>query len=96
MVKLLMASHVDLFADENALKKAIYFHGNDLMTQGYLLSVAMGQVEEGAQMIEFAQNWQAPKCPVTGDSLIAEGYVTGPDLGQELKRRESEWLEEVI
>ena len=96
IIKLQMASYAQLYADERALKKAIYYHGNDLMVQGYFLGVAMGQVEQSAQMIDFAQNWQAPKCPVTGATLMAEGYVTGPDLGQELKRREEEWLEGVV
>ena len=96
IIKLQMASYAQLYADERALKKAIYYHGNDLMVQGYFLGVAMGQVEQSAQMIDFAQNWQAPKCPVTGATLMAEGYVTGPDLGQELKRREEEWLEDVV
>ena len=96
IIKLLVASSACLFDDERALKKAIYHHGNDLMTQGYLLSVAMGSTSHDSQMVEFAQNWKAPKCPVTGDSLITEGYVTGPDLGQELKRREAEWLDEVL
>ena len=95
-VKLLMTSCRDLFVDERAIKKAIYYHGNDLMTQGYLLNVAMGEVEEDENMIDFAKNWQAPKCPINGQSLMKEGYVTGPDLGQELKRREAEWLEKVL
>ncbi len=96
IIKLQMASRAELYGDERALKKAIYYHGNDLMTQGYLLGVAIGQVERSAEMIDFAQNWQAPKCPITGETLMAEGYVTGPDLGQELKRREEEWLDGVV
>ena len=96
LVKLEMAFNPVFYADEKAVKKAIFHHGNELMLQGYLLLIANGQVEEDHAMIDTLQNWQAPQCPITGDMLIAEGYVTGPDLGQELTRRQEEWLESII
>ena len=96
LVKLEMVQHPHFYADEKALKKAIYYHGNNLMTQGLMLSIALGQASENAEVINFAQNWQAPKCPITGEMLIKDGYQTGPELGQELARRKEEWLEGVL
>lgn len=96
LVKLEMAYNPMWYQDERALKKAIYHHGRDLMMQGYLLLIASGHLKEQASLIDILQNWQAPDCPITGEQLIAEGYVTGPDLGQELGRRKEEWLESVV
>ena len=92
LIKLDMVTRSDFYHDERALKKAIFYHGNDLLLQGYLFAAATGQVEEDHSKIDLIQNWQAPECPITGETLIAEGYQTGPELGQELKRRQEEWL----
>ena len=96
LVKLEMVKTNNFFDDQKSLKRAIFYHGNDLLVQGYLLAVAMGRAYEDSQMFDIARTWQAPDCPVNGQMLIAEGYQTGPDLGQELERRREEWLEEVL
>lgn len=93
LVKLGMAYDGALYVDEKALKKAIFYHGNELLLQGYLLLVANGQIQEDNTLLGVLKNWQAPKCPVTGEDLLSEGYQTGPELGQELARRQEEWLE---
>ena len=94
LVKLDMAYDTALYADDKALKKAIFYHGNDLLLQGYLLLAANGQVKVDRTLIDILKNWQAPACPITGEDLLAEGYQTGPELGQELVRRQEEWLKE--
>ncbi len=96
LVKLVMATRSELFSDEKSLKKAIFYHGNDLMLQGYLIYLAQENLASDQALLEILKNWQAPECPITGDALIAEGYVTGPDLGQEFERRREEWLDSVI
>ena len=96
IIKLEMIFSPELYGDEKSLKRAIFHHGNELVLQGYLLNVACGQVEAQKSMIEFAKNWQAPECPITGESLLAQGFETGPALGQELARRQEEWLEEIL
>ena len=80
--------------DEKAVKKAIFYHGNEMILQGYLVMVAKGEMKEDERIIDILENWQAPTCPITGQDLIAEGYKTGPELGQELTRRQEEWLED--
>jgi poly(A) polymerase len=96
LVKLEMVKTNDFFADKKSLKRAIFYHGNELLVQGYLLALAMGRAYEDSEMFDLALNWQAPECPINGEMLIAEGYQTGPDLGQELERRREEWLDEVL
>jgi poly(A) polymerase len=96
LVKLEMAFNPVWYATEKILKKAIYHHGNALMLQGYLLICANNDSEVDDGSLGILKNWQAPKCPITGEMLIKEGYVTGPDLGQELSRRKEEWLDEVL
>jgi hypothetical protein len=61
-----------------------------------LLICANKGSEVDERLLDILKNWQAPECPITGEMLIKEGYVTGPDLGQELSRRQEEWLEDII
>lgn len=96
IVKMDMAVRSVSYDNERALKKAIFHHGNQLLLQGYLLMIARGDAQKDRGMIEMVTNWQAPECPISGKDLITEGYQTGPELGQELERRQEEWLEEVI
>lgn len=95
IIKLEMGMTATFYDDKKSLKKAIFYHGNNLLMQGYLLNLAKGQGEEKADMVDIIQNWQAPKCPINGAALMKEGFVTGPDLGAELKRRTEEWLETI-
>ena len=80
--------------DEKAIKKAIFYHGNEMVMQGYLVMVTKGELKEDEGIIDILKNWQAPTCPITGQELIAEGYQTGPELVQELARRQEEWLKD--
>ncbi len=96
MIKLIATLSGDLYKDMKALKKAVFYHGNDLILQGYLLSGALERVNITEGFIEVLKNWKAPKFPVTGNDLMKEGYQTGPELGEELMRRKEEWLEEEI
>ncbi len=96
IIKLDMVAAAAFYQDEKSLKKKIFQHGNGLLMQGYLLSLAKGQGIENLEMIEIIKNWRAPKCPINGDTLIKEGFVTGPDLGIELQRRTDEWLDKVL
>jgi poly(A) polymerase len=96
LVKLEMAFNPIWYQDARSLKKAIYHHGRDLMLQGYMLLLAAGKLDQDKALLDIIQHWPIPECPITGEQLMAEGYVTGPDLGQELERRKEEWLESVV
>jgi len=96
LIKLEMATNPEFYADEKAIKKAIFYHDNELLIQGYLLLCATKSVAIDKALFDILKNWQAPICPITGETLLAEGFQTGPELGIELKRRTEEWLEAVI
>ena len=96
LIKLEMVMNENFFQNEKTLKKAIFYHGNELLVQGYLLKLAKEGISEDKDLLDIVKNWQAPECPITGETLLAEGYQTGPELGQELARRQEEWIEEVI
>jgi len=78
-------------SDEKSVKKLIYFYGNEIASQTLQI-----QNCEDQKALEIAKNWQAPEFAITGDDLKKEGYKSGPELGEELKRREEEWLKEVL
>ncbi|NQZ14671.1 MAG: CCA tRNA nucleotidyltransferase [Alphaproteobacteria bacterium] len=82
------------FSNEKFVKKAIFYHGNALLLQGYLLSIATGSIQEEEGLADIIAHWQAPECPITGQTLIDEGYETSPELGRELEYRQEEWLDE--
>ncbi|MEM9469998.1 MAG: CCA tRNA nucleotidyltransferase [Pseudomonadota bacterium] len=96
IVKLENITQESLFADEKAIKKAMFYHGRDLVLQGYLLLLAQGKIKEDKKLIDLIQTWNIPECPITGETLLAEGYKTGPELGRELELRQEEWLEENV
>lgn len=96
LIKLEMATNPEFYADEKAIKKAIFYHGNELLVQGYLLGCAIRGNHANETLFDVLKNWQAQTCPITGETLLAEGFQTGPELGIELKRRTEEWLEESI
>lgn len=93
LVKLEMVSQSNFFKDNKNIKKAIYHHGRDLIVQGYLLTMSKGDVQDQKSTMDILLNWEPPECPITGATLLAEGYKTGPELGQELARRQEEWIE---
>ncbi|HPF79234.1 MAG TPA: CCA tRNA nucleotidyltransferase [Alphaproteobacteria bacterium] len=96
LIKYDMVMNGDFYKSAKTLKKAIFHHGNDLMLQGYLLMTAKGAIQEDKTLMDILRDWRAPECPITGETLIAEGYKTGPELGVELARRQEEWLDQEI
>lgn len=73
---------------ENEVKKAVYYHGNAMTLQALQLLGC-----NDVQLLQLAENWQAPACPHTGEELIKAGHKPGPELGKKLKALEQEWLE---
>ena len=45
------------------------------------------------RMINFLENLDVPKFPISGDYLKNLGYKTGPELGDKLKLLEKQWIE---
>lgn len=45
-----------------------------------------------AKLVRLAEDATIPVFPITGKDLLKEGFKAGPDLGQELKKREAKWI----
>lgn len=78
--------------DDKAIKRLIYYRGNNMAREIYALWCVQKNKEPQAALLDVLARWQAPKFPLTGEDLIAQGYQPGPELGQKLKELEAAWL----
>ncbi|WP_370676357.1 CCA tRNA nucleotidyltransferase [Pleomorphomonas sp. PLEO] len=78
--------------DEAAVRLAVFRAGNEVASAALLLAVARAGHDLDIDLLLLARDLQLPKSPVTAAGLIAEGYVPGPALGAELRRREAAWI----
>lgn len=81
--------------DEQTLKQVMYYHGRDVARHAFTIQHAHGEIPDHfiVQGQDILAHWDIPVFPITGDDLIAQGYSPGKALGEELKRREQEWVE---
>ncbi|MDG1438600.1 MAG: CCA tRNA nucleotidyltransferase [Emcibacteraceae bacterium] len=70
------------------LRRMIYIYGKDVVIHNLLKS---GDLD--AKALYYINDYQIPEMPHTGKDLIAEGWKTGRDMGEELKRREQAWID---
>lgn len=96
IIRLEAICHRTFFEDEKMVKRSMVKNGRDLTLQGYLLLSAQEQIDDDKAVLDLIKNWDIPECPITGETLLNEGYATGPELGQELERRKEEWLEQIL
>jgi len=84
----------DLSCD-HTLKCALYKCGRTATAQALVIALAYDELNnvEGAAALGIIKNWDIPNFPLSGDDLIAEGFESGPALGQELAKREQAWIE---
>lgn len=78
--------------DAVAIKEAVYRAGNEVAFDALLLAAATSRSEAPADLVDLARHFAAPPFPVTASLLMAEGYAPGPALGEELRRREADWI----
>ena len=81
--------------DDHAVKVAVYKYGRVPTAQALMIELANDQVMNGyaPTALDIIQNWDVPTFPITGEDLIKEGIKPGPELGQELERREQAWID---
>jgi poly(A) polymerase len=81
--------------DERAVRLSVYRVGNEVTLGALLLAAATadGPLSPHAQI---AASWRAPRFPVTGRRLVAEGWRPGPDLGRRLAELEAAWIDETF
>ncbi len=79
-----------------ALKAALYRLGPRL----YLGHILLAWASSGAAAndvawtsgVDLLRSWPRPQFPISGADLIAEGWTSGPALGNQLRRLEEEWI----
>lgn len=84
----------DLSCD-HAVRRSIYRFGRSITAQALIIELVQDRVMNGyaPRALEVIQTWDVPMFPTSGEDLMKDGFAQGPELGQELRRLEDEWVE---
>ncbi len=81
---------------ENEQRRILYSVGEQAWRDGAALNWARSRasLQDSAwkRMLSLPNRWPTPKFPLNGRDLLAAGFSSGPDVGQELKRLEDFWI----
>ncbi|WP_181702567.1 CCA tRNA nucleotidyltransferase [Chthonobacter albigriseus] len=82
-----------LWADPvtQAVKEAVYRAGNTVVVGALIHSAARSGAALPATF-GIAKDWAAPRFPITGADLVAQGMEPGPELGKRLRSLEEAWI----
>lgn len=83
---------IALRMDETTVRLAVVRTGNEVAFAALLLAAADKGKEPALDLVRLASDFKPPRSPITAARLMAEGYVPGPLLGAELRRREAAWI----
>ncbi len=77
------------------VKVAVYKQGRTPTAYALMIELATDRVNavQAKSALDIIQNWDVPDFPVSGQDLLIKGFKPGPDLGAELERLESQWIE---
>jgi poly(A) polymerase len=64
----------------------------DMVRLGWARSTERLGAKAWGALLAFADEWAIPRFPLSGRDLLARGFKSGPDLGQELSRLEDWWI----
>ncbi len=78
--------------DEATARLVVVRAGNEVASAALILAAAEQGCDPKANLAQIARDFCPPESPVTAARLMAEGYVPGPGLGAELRRREAVWI----
>ena len=82
------------FLKEN-IKKLIYFSNKDYVRDLILFSVCTNnniKIDTVETLLDYLNNCEIPKFPLSWDYLKEQGYETGQILGNKLKSLEEQWI----
>lgn len=88
----LWADEIAMRMDETTIRRAVVRGGNEVAFAALLLAGASNGQEPTVDLVRLAGDFKPPRSPITAARLMAEGYVPGPLLGAELRRREAAWI----
>ena len=77
---------------ESAIKSFIRRYGSNMALLCLGRDIALGANDE-PHFMHLCQTWQPPTFPITGNDLIACGYLSGKTLGETLRQLEEQWEE---
>ena len=83
------------FYSEENIKKLIYFTSKDEVKDLLLFSTCLNEKIETLnveKLLDYVNNCEIPKFPISGDYLKKHGYETGQELGKKLKLLEEKWI----
>lgn len=78
--------------DDATVRLAVVRGGNEVAFAALLLAAADRGEEPTTDLVRLAWGFKPPRSPITATRLMSEGYVPGPALGAELRRREAAWI----
>jgi len=83
------------FYSEENIKRLIYLSGKNKVRDLILFSVCLNKknkISHIESLIDYIDNCEIPKFPISGDYLKKHGYETGLMLGKKLKSLEEQWI----
>jgi len=82
------------FLKEN-IKRLIYFIGKNNVIDLLLFSISINNKIDSLtieRLLEYINDCEIPKFPITGDYLIKYGYKSGQTLGKKLESLKEQWI----
>jgi poly(A) polymerase len=73
--------------------RALYRLGEERFRDAVRLRWAAGDSRDWPALLALADEWTAPKFPLTGDDVMAAGIARGPRIGQVLSELENWWVD---
>jgi tRNA nucleotidyltransferase/poly(A) polymerase len=84
--------------DERAARRVLYRLGAEAFQDGVMLAFALAGAEPDdarwQRLYRLPERWQAPRFPLRGRDVVAEGAQHGPAVGALLKSVEDWWVAE--
>ena len=84
----------DFYLKEN-IKRLIYFIGKNNVKDLLLFSIGINNKTDVLvieKLLEYINDCEIPKFPITGDYLIKFGYKSGQSLGKKLESLKEQWI----
>jgi poly(A) polymerase len=88
--------NIDYYDDSNNnynARKSCRLNGMQEFLQYIILANLKNKIDDATakNLTEFASNFNPPEFPLSGQTLLANGFVAGKELGESLKKAEQYW-----
>lgn len=93
------ASEAKATRTDNVMALELYKGERQGMTDRLRLTIASAREKSEAKTVDallrqlvFAESYQKPVFPLSGADMLADGLVSGPEVGRRLKQLEEKWI----